>query len=408
MLNEQKIIENIITTESNMTVVQKETIQHQDIDALASAGWIFNHGNHDIQNALLIKNAQGEIVAFSNAYPAQRCAWASLEEKEKMKNCWFLDSLWISPDTNLSTVLPFALYTTVKRGYVFGKEIVLTFKKQDDNFPMMTYLRADRIRDVSTKEILVGQSINYSLLGLYDGCTQENKEIIVKSFIPFLYDMFFEWYKDFNQGPWCSAIRNGKLTKRQYISTLYNLHAYVQHTTRLCARAVAHSSDLELRNNYIEHFKGEINHEVLIQKDLMSLGEDMDYLKKQHLPNLETKAFMVLQESTIGFYQDPVMFLACPFVAEGISANFADELLEGLEKCIQKWDIKNPEHAMRFLNSHVKFDGGDEGHWKAVIDIVPQYMKNEHDMQKFIATAQFAMHAMTSGFNSNVLKNLVW
>ena len=52
---------------------------------------------------------------------------------------------------------------------------------------------------------------------------------------------------------------------------------------------------------------------------------------------------------TIGFYQDPILLLACPFVAEGISANFKTELLDKqkIYKEINKTDINEYQKEYR-------------------------------------------------------------
>lgn len=379
-----------------------------NIKKLEKSGWVVNNGNLNIDNIKTIKNNKNKIIAVINAYTATDAEKLSSIDKAKLDNCWFIDSLWISPDVPVSEAADLALYCGIKTARIYNKDIVITIKNKQNNFPILTLLKAETIQDLDQDHILIGQKVDYALLKIADDLPTDSRDFITAEFVNDMYKMFFHWYDQYNASTWCQAVMNGKLTRKQYISTLNNLHSYVQYTTRICARAVAHCDDVFLRNNYIEHFRGEINHEILIQKDLMQLDGDVDYLKNYFIPNTKTKAFMILQESTIGFYQDPILLLACPFVAEGISANFKTELLDNLEKIIGSWGVKEPGKAMRFFNSHVKFDGGDDGHWEDVIKILPLYVKNEHDRQKFISITKFGMDALLDSFDSNVKENLIW
>jgi hypothetical protein len=406
-------------TSNNVMAVQKITLKPMytlstdpvDLEKLDKNGWVINNGNLVKKNIITLKDDRKKTIAIINAYAATDAKEESLTKnfsKKELDNCWFIDSLWLAPDKGLAEVAPLALYTAIKAARVYNKTIAITIKTVNNNFPVMSYLKAKEIKSFESKNILIGQHVDYILLALAEQLPEEANDFIITEFVQDMYKMFFHWYEQYNNGTWCTAIMNKTLTKQQYISTLYNLHSYVQYTTRLCARAIAFSDDLFLRNNYIDHFRGEINHEILIQKDLAHLGEDIEYLKKYYIPNIKTKAFMTLQESTIGFYQDPVLLLACPFVAEGVSANFRDELLDNLEQIIGNWGIADPGKAMRFLNSHVKFDGGEDGHWEGVIEILPMYIKDEFERQRFISIAKFGMDSILNSFNSNVDENLIW
>ncbi len=385
-----------------------------DFNKLHENGWVINNGNHFSKNPITILNEDKKILAIINAYPADESTLlAKHYEKNKLTNSWFIDSIWLAPDHAMSETSSLAIYCAVKAARVHNRDIAITIKtkKLNTNFPVMTLMKAIEIKNLGDSGILIGQKVDYILLSVVESLPDEANDFVIHEFIQDMYKMFFNWYDKYNKGKWCTAIINKTLTKRQYISTLYNLHSYVQYTTRLCARAIAFSDDVFLRNNYIDHFRGEINHEILIEKDLQQLGEDVEYLKKYYIPNIKTKAFMTLQESTIGFYQDPVLLLACPFVAEGVSANFRTELLDNLEEIIGSWgikDLKDPGKAMRFLNSHVKFDGGEEGHWEGVIQILPMYIKTEFDRQRFISIAKFGMDSILNSFDSNVDENLIW
>ncbi len=404
-----------LTTQTNVQELQPNleyviTNESIEFNKLHKNGWVINNGNQYSNNDQLVvlKNKDNKILAVINSYPASKAKVLKNFEKKQLRNCWFIDSIWLSPDVGLNSIAPLAVYITAKTARIYNKDILITIKNKNTTFPIMTLMKGIEIKSFDEKNVFVGQRIDYILLSISETLPADSEDFITHEFVKDMYKMFFRWYDKYNKSTWCSAIDNKTLTKRQYISTLYNLHSYVQYTTRLCARAIAFSDDMFLRNNYIDHFRGEINHEILIEKDLQQLGEDVEYLKKYYIPNIKTKAFMALQESTIGFYQDPVLLLACPFVAEGVSANFRTDLLENLEKIIGSWGVKDPGKAMRFLNSHVKFDGGDDGHWEAVIEILPRYIKTEFDRQRFISIAKFGMDSILKSFDSNVKENLIW
>lgn len=386
-----------------------------ELNKLDPNGWIISSpitaDNKKIfKNIITIKNKAKQTIIVINSYAAinSEILLNNKLSKEQLDNCWYIDSLWLSPDVAVSEAIPLALYCAIKEARVNNKDIVLTIKNTENNFPIMTYLKANKIKELNKNNILIGQKVNYALIDLAENLPKNSGDFINKEFCNDMLRLFFNWYEEFKAGSWSQAIINGTLTKEQYKSTLYNLHTYVQYTTRICARAVAHSDNIHLRNNYIEHLRGEINHEILIQKDLIQLGEDVDYLKKHYIPNKKTQAFMILQESVIGFYQDPIMLLACPFVAEGVSANMKPEFVDKLEETVAKWGIKEPKKAIRFVASHVKFDGGDDGHWEEVIHILPQFIKTEHDRQKFTSIIKFGLDATLNSYNSNVDENLIW
>ncbi len=395
-------------TKSDVKIQYSLSNEKINLDKLDSNGWVINNGNLNTKNIITIKDKNNKVITVVNAYAANEATVLSDFKEKQLENCWFIDSIWISPNYAVSEAAPLALYCGIKDARIYGKDIVLTIKDKQGSFPIMTFLKGSQIKEIENNKLLIGQRIEYTLLKLSDELPANSNDFITAEFVKDMYKMFFTWYDKFNQGTWVQSINNRTITKNQYISTLYNLHSYVKYTTRICARAVAHSDDKFLRNNYIDHFREEINHETLIEKDLVQLGEDVDYLKDYYIPNSKTKAFMILQESTIGFYNDPVLLLACPFVAEGISAHFKIELLDNLEETIKGWGIKDAEKAMRFLNSHVKFDGGEDGHWEDVIKVLPLYIKTEHDRQKFISIAKFGMDALYNSFNSNVDENLIW
>jgi hypothetical protein len=278
-----------------------------------------------------------------------------------------------------------ALYLALRNGRICGKKtFFISHPTTDDNGIKYNY------------------DINYALYKIYNNFSTQQKKIIQPYFIAEIKACFENFLEKFTQGPWYQSILNKTLTQGQYIQSLFNLYQYVQYTTRLCARAVAHSDDRPLRNHYLQHLKGEINHEIIIEQDLQHLGADLEYLRTAHVPDLGTKKFMAIQESTIGFYQDPILMLACPLTAEGISAHMPAVLIKNLNYLISSWGIKKPEAASRFLASHIQFDGGDDGHWQQVLNIIEKYITSEYQLQKFLSILYTAQDGFYSSFNDSI------
>ncbi len=200
--------------------------------------------------------------------------------------------------------------------------------------------------------------------------------------------------------PWFRGIYDGTLSREQYVCSLSNFHTFVRFTTRLLARAVALSDEPDLRAHFINHLSGEINHEVIIEKDLQGLGVDVDYVVNAMVPNVPTQEFMVVQESMIGFYQDPILFMAAPFAAEGFAARLDQRFIDCMAGCASKWGIAKPKQVIAFLASHVHFDGGDDGHWALTRDILEHHIQDDVRLQRFLNAVRLAMNGFIRCYTS--------
>jgi hypothetical protein len=198
------------------------------------------------------------------------------------------------------------------------------------------------------------------------------------------------------------AVDSGTLTREQYVYSLMQMHLFVRYTTRLLGRCVGHSPTTELRTHFISHLKGEINHEIIIEKDLAHLGEDVAYVKELAQPNLPTREFMCTQESAIGFYEDPILLLAAPLTAEGVSGHLGQLFMEKLNACVASWGVKEPTKATHFLGSHIEFDSGDDGHWQGNLDLLAQYLKTEPELRRFISMLRVCVDATLRQWDSYV------
>ncbi len=201
---------------------------------------------------------------------------------------------------------------------------------------------------------------------------------------------------------WPATIVGAGVNRKRYIKFLFNLHGYVRMTTRLLGQCVACSQDTQLRTHYIHHLNGEINHEKIIESDLASLGIDVNYLTKQYVPSTPTQQFLAIQQSTVGFLSDPVLFLACPIAAESFAAYAKQEILVGLQHSIASWYSGDPRNVTHFVTSHTQFDGGADGHWIKCIEILKDYVCDEIRAQQFLGILNTSMATLRNMFNANV------
>jgi hypothetical protein len=199
------------------------------------------------------------------------------------------------------------------------------------------------------------------------------------------------------------AVHTRKLTRQQYVYALSNIYQFVRHTTRLAARAVAHSSTTEMRSHFINHLNGEINHELIIEKDLAHLGEDVAYVRDHMAPNGPTQEFMAIQESLIGYYADPVLLMASPVAAEGVTGHLDEPFMAALQECIRSWNVASPEKASRFFVSHMHTDGGDDGHWEMTIKFLGKCLVDESKHQFFLRSMRSAMRGTERLYDSFAL-----
>lgn len=204
------------------------------------------------------------------------------------------------------------------------------------------------------------------------------------------------------------TVEAGTLTREQYVYMLTQLHQFVRYTTRLLGRCVALSDESNMRNHFIHHLTGEINHEVIIEKDLEYLGEDAQYVKLHAQPNLATRQFMTTQESAIGFYSDPVLMLAAPLAAEGVSGHLDGRVMEKLHTLMASWGVKEPKKASHFISSHIEFDGGDDGHWQGNLTMLAHYLRSEGQLRRFLSLLRVSVDAVLRQYDSYVGDVELW
>lgn len=321
-------------------------------------------------------------------------------------NCIILHRPVFTFDHHESLLLPLLAYFALRQARIWHCQNVMI--EASNHSLDQQFIQLLKLEPISHFPGLHAQRLEYAIHLAYEQCDVSQRQFIQSYFIHEILDSFEIWLTTLFQDSWFSAIKTQTISKEQYIASLFNLHQFVKHTTRLAARCVAMCENRDLRNHYIYHLKGEVNHEVIIESDLRALRADLNYLLTSHVPHTATAAFMVLQESITGFKRDAVLMLACPFIAEGMTANIGYDFVENLFATIRSWGIKSPESVSRFLTSHMKTDGGDDGHWLRVINRIDEFVHTENQMQEFINMLRLAMSSYAHGLNANIDDLELW
>jgi hypothetical protein len=249
---------------------------------------------------------------------------------------------------------------------------------------------------------LHAQRIDLAIHRAYAASDASGQQLCREHMLPEALAIFARHCRRFHHTAWARAVRGRRLARAQYVATLANTHQYVRFTPRLLARAVAVSEDEALREHFLEHLGGERRHHELIEADLRYLGADVEFVRERMSPAPATMQFMLVQESMVAFYRDPVLFMAAPFVAEGLAASVGPELMGPLLDNIRAWGHDEPQKATRFLRSHVHLDGGDDGHFARTCAVIAGYLRDEAVHQRFLAVMQLAAEAFHRSYDAYV------
>lgn len=317
-------------------------------------------------------------------------------------------------------LLPLLVYFGLRRARIWGRHTVAARTGRDA--PLTDLLALERLtpddrgepehtrdtRDMrDTEDIDLGQGelraqrLDLALHRAFTACAASQRALCQRHMLAEAVAILARHARRFADTAWTRAVAAGRLSRAQYVATLASTHQYVRFTPRLLARAIAVSPDEELREHFLAHLDGERRHDRLIEADLRHLGADLDFVRDAMVPAPATLAFMAVQESTIGFHQDPILFMAAPFVAEGLAAAVPPDLLAALADNIRAWG-HDPLQATRFLRSHVHLDGGDDGHWQRTCALLGRRLADEGTQQRFLATVQLAADAFVRSYDAHV------
>ena len=334
---------------------------------------------------------QGQCLAAVTVAPAEREGLPGRAPHQLIHSVILRE-----PVAERPSLLPLILYLGLRRARIWGRHSVAAIAGEDD--PQVRILD---LEPVDPTHQLRAQRLDLAMHRAFTACDDAQRGFCGRHMLAEARELLARHARRFADTAWVRAVKAGRLGRAQYVATLASTHQYVRYTPRLLARAVAVSQDEELREHFLHHLDGERRHDRLIEADLRHLGADVDYVRTTMAPSAATMAFMVVQESMIGFHQDPILFLAAPFVAEGLAAGVDPEVLPALASNIRAWGL-DPMQATRFLRSHVHLDGGDDGHWQRSCDLLSRRLGDEPLQQRFLAVVQLAADAFVRGYDGHI------
>lgn len=291
-----------------------------------------------------------------------------------------------------SRALPLLAYVALQRARVWRCSVVATDEAALLAGPLDMTLGAGG---------MPAQSLDLAMHRLFQALGPGERACVAGRFVAEALAALDRRAREFADNAWCRAVREERLTRVQYVAALANTHQYVRYTPRLLARAIAASEDAALREHFFRHLRGERGHERLIEADLRYLGADVAFVVGAMVPSPATLAFMVLQESMIGVHQDPLRFLAAPFVAEGLAARIEPEFLVRLAANIRRWGYSEPAKATRFLASHAHVDGGEDGHFAGTVAVLARLLRDDTAQQRFLAVLHLAADTFTRSYDDH-------
>ncbi len=300
-----------------------------------------------------------------------------------------------------------ALYRALQQGRIWNCNTVVAHVPSLEA-PLAQAMRMTKLS--AAPDVRAGQAhmaavqmLDFAIFQVAQACSADEWLVLRKSLVPEVISTVRSWAREsFFEGSWAQAVLRQTMTREQYVQSLSNMHQHVRQTTPHLGRAIGCADDRDLRRHLINHLNGEINHEVSLENDLRALGEDPNYVMHHRVPNTATKVFMAVQEAAIAFYQDPILFMASPLAAEGLSAHIPPEFLASLRELLLAWGVSRPERAMSFLASHVHHDGGDDGHWAATAAVLEHYLVDEASQRSFVCMLRAAAESLEHSFNSSV------
>lgn len=338
-------------------------------------------------------------------------AWSGVSKQNLTRSIWISDIA--IPHADYDELLPCLVYLALRHGRIWGRKTVVSYINPNGSFSK-GLLGLERLQKGATVTnpyldkpeescfVPVVQRLDITLHNAYTSATPNIQSFLRQYFVPEAVATLDRWINNFLKNAWFQAVYQGTLTRQQYIYSLSNIYQYVRFTTRLIGRAVALSSQRDLRKFWLNHLQGEIDHEVIIEQDLKHLGADVDYVVNSMISIVENQEFMVIQESILAFYQDPIIFMAAPFVVESFGANLDGNFIDALEATAQGWGVQNPKLVTKFLSSHINYDGGDDGHWEQTREILSQFLIDNTQIQSFLNAMHLAMNSFERSYNAYI------
>lgn len=375
--------------------------------------WLRGEDSSSARRISVFSEADKRCVASALVTPAEEstltASWGM--PRSALERCVIISDVALDPGSE--GVLPTLLYLCLRRARILERAVVVTAADTEKapppgGWPAFAQLNLEPLSNLPAfsagKRTFAAhaQRVDIAIHRAFSAIPEDLRPVVRAQFVSEAVETLDRWIERFFQTPWFTAIREGTMTKEQYIYTLSNQHQFVRWTTRLIGLAVRHSHDRELRNKWLEHLSEEINHEVLIERDLAGLGADVDFVINKMVPIVKNQQFMVAQESMIGFHSDPVLFMGAPFAAEGFASRLDGKFIEATRRLVKSWGIENPKQVTTFFASHVEYDGGDDGHWEQTRRVLDRYLTDDTILQKFLNVLRLSMNAFEASYTAYV------
>ncbi len=359
---------------------------------------------------ITIARADGRPVASALVTPAEESQllrrWTL--PSSAMDRCVFVSDVALDPDSP-SGLLPALLYLCGRRGRIWDRAVLtgalLQGSSADEGAALIDLQPLARVAplDIHGRTFaLAAQRLDITIHRAWTASPAALHASLRTQLVPEVVETLERWIGRFFANPWFTAVRERTLTKEQYIYTLANLHQFVRWTTRHIGRAVGCSHDRAIRNKWLEHLQGELNHEIIIEKDLAALGADVDYVVQAMEPSMQNLQFIVTQEAMVAFHADPIIIMVSPFVAEGFAARLDQKFVDDLRATAKSWGVENPKQVTAFLASHIEFDGGDDGHWEHTHRILSDYLRTEAQVARFLNVMRLCQDAFDRSYTGYV------
>lgn len=284
------------------------------------------------------------------------------------------------------------LYVALQRARVWRRSVVVSHDTRLAAAPLqLSALARGELR---------AAPLDAAMHRLYAACDDDGRALLTSRYVAEATASLARHAEAFAGNSWCRAVHADRLAREQYVAALANTHQYVRYTPRLLARAISVCDDESLRDHFTRHFRGEQKHDRLIEADLRYLDADVEFVVHAMVPWGPTLAFMAVQESMVAFHEDLTCFIAAPFVAEGLAAHVGPTVLAPLAGNIRRWGYREPARATRFLVSHTREDGGDDGHWNATLAVLTRLLRDDTTQQRFLAALHLAADAFTASYDA--------
>jgi hypothetical protein len=352
-----------------------------------------------------LRDRDGHLLAVATVVAAEASPLAaSLPPASLRRSGWLADFTWRA---EAERVAPLLLYAAARRARIDGHTTLAAHVCDPERTvtgPLQFVpLPAGELREGARVLTPVAQRVDLAAHRAFQEWADGGDALPEPAmFVAELEETIERWILDLYGRGFFRAVFEGTLVREQLVYTLSNMHQFVRWTTRLLGLAVGSSHPRRLRDHFLAHLSGEINHEQIIERDLAHLGADVGFVVDWMVPTPGTRHFMAVQESLIGMHRDPRAFMASPLAAEGVASHLTPDFLQALEDVVASWGVVEPRKAITFFTSHVQTDGGDDGHWETTLGLVGEHLRSEAHLARFLGGLRASMTGLTRAYDEYV------